>query len=385
MNKKLLPYGRHSVSEEDIRAVVEVLRSDWLTTGPKIAEFEQQIAEFVGVKEGVAVNSGTAALHCAMFAAGIGPGDEVIVPPLTFAATANCILYMGGRPVFADIEPDTLLLDPAEVEKKITDKTKAVIAVDYAGQPCDYDALRAITDRHGLLLIADSCHALGARYKDRPIGSLADLTCFSFHPVKHITTGEGGMVVTDNPDFAEPIRRFRNHGITTDHRQRSERGTWYYEMTDLGFNYRITDFQCALGISQLKRLQEWVSRRREIAASYDRVFVDVDAVQMVRIRPDAYHAYHLYPILLRLEKLNISRTILFQELVSAGIGVNVHYIPVHLHPYYRRRFQTGAGNCPHAEQRYEQLLSLPMFPAMRDDDVEFVIQQITQVIRKNQR
>ncbi len=379
MNNVLIPYSRHSISEEDIAAVVEVLRSDWLTTGPTIAEFEQKVAAFVGAQEGVAVSNGTAALHCAMFAAGIGPGDEVIVPPLTFAATANCILYMGGKPVFADIEPDTLLLDPSEAEKKVTDKTKAILAVDYAGQPCDYDALRAITDRHGLLLIADSCHSLGARYKDRKVGSLADLTCFSFHPVKHITTGEGGMVVTNHSEFAERMRRFRNHGITNDHRQRSELCTWYYEMTDLGFNYRITDFQCALGISQLKKQPAWIEKRREIARQYDTFFSSIEGIEPVSVRPDSWHAYHLYPIQLNLPKAKMDRNQLYQSMRSAGIGVNVHYIPVHLHPYYQHHFHTQKGDFPVSEQAYQRLLSIPIFPAMNNANIDSICETIKHV------
>ncbi|MCP4566239.1 MAG: aminotransferase class I/II-fold pyridoxal phosphate-dependent enzyme, partial [FCB group bacterium] len=248
----MIPYGRQSIDEEDIQSVVEVLRSDWLTTGPKVDAFEHALADYVGAEYGVAVSSGTAALHCAMYALGIGPGDEVILPPMTFAATANCVVFLGGTPVFADVQPDTLLIDPVAVEKKITKRTRAIIAVDYAGQPCDYDSLRDIANSHGLSLIADGCHALGAVYKGHRVGSLADMTVFSFHPVKHITTGEGGMITTNDPKFAGRMRRFRNHGIDTDFRQREQQGSWYYEMVDLGYNYRITDMQCALGLSQLK-------------------------------------------------------------------------------------------------------------------------------------
>ena len=257
------------MDEADIEAVIQVLRSDWLTTGPKVEAFEQAVAQYGGATYGVAVNSGTAALHAAMYAIGIGPGDEVIVPAMTFAATANSVVYQGGTPVFADVEPQTLLLDPRQVVAKITPRTKAVVAVDYAGQPCDYTALRDIAEKHGVYLIADACHALGGAYQGKPVGSLADLTVFSFHPVKHITTGEGGMVVTAYSELAERMRMFRNHGITSDHRQRDQRGTWYYEMTDLGYNYRLTDLQCALGLSQLQKLAAWLSRRQMIAGCYD--------------------------------------------------------------------------------------------------------------------
>jgi perosamine synthetase len=268
----MIPYGRQSIDENDIQAVVEVLKSDWLTTGPKVQEFEQAIADYVGAKYAVAVSNGTAALHATMYALGIGAGDEVIVPPMTFAASANCVVYQGGTPIFVDVDLDTLLIDSNEVERKITPKTKAIIAVDYGGQPCEYDVLRDICARFNIALVADGCHALGAKYKNQFVGTLADATVFSFHPVKHITTGEGGMITTDNDELARRMRIFRNHGITTDHRQRDAQGSWFYEMVDLGYNYRITDFQCALGISQLKKLPEWIDRRREIAQKYDKAF-----------------------------------------------------------------------------------------------------------------
>jgi len=373
VRQTLLPYGRQWLDDDDIAAVVEVLRSDWLTTGPKVAEFEQTFADFVGAKEAVAVSSGTAALHAAMYALGIGPGDEVIVPAMTFAATANCVVFQGGTPVFADVDPDTLLVDPAQVEAKITPRTKAIIAVDYTGQACDYDALQAIAHRHGLILVADACHALGGSYKGRPVGSLADLSIFSFHPVKHITTGEGGVITTDNPDLAQRIRVFRNHGVTTDHRQREQQGSWFYEMVDLGYNYRLTDFQCALGISQLGKLPGWVARRQTIAHRYDVSFAGVPTVEPLGVRADVSHAYHLYVIQLDTMRLGATRAEVFAALRAEGIGVNVHYIPVHLHPFYREHFGTGPGLCPVAEVAYEQLLSLPIFPGMSDRDVTDVI------------
>ena len=368
----MIPYGRQWVDEEDIRAVVEALRSDYLTTGPRVEEFEGALAEFVGTRHAVAVSSGTAALHAAVYAAGIGPGDEVILPPMTFVATANAVIFQGGTPVFADVDPGSLLLDPPEVEKKITARTKAVVAVDYAGHPCDYDALRSIVDRHGLTLIADACHALGASYKDRKVGTLADLTVFSFHPVKHITTGEGGMGVTDNPEWAEKMRRFRNHGLTTDHRQRTAAGTWRYEMADLGYNYRLTDIQCALGLSQLRKLPAWIARRQEIARFYDRVLAGDKVFRPLIVSPQVSHAYHLYVVRLASDPGKTGHGALFQRLREEGIGVNVHYLPAHLHPYYRERLGTGPGMCPVAEEAYERLLSLPIFPGMAHRDVEKV-------------
>jgi len=377
----MIPYGRQTIDEDDIKAVVDVLRSDWLTTGPKVAEFEQAVADYVGAKYAVAVSSGTAALHAAMYAIGIKPGDEVIAPPITFAATANCVVYQGGTPVFADVDSSTLLLDPAKVEEKITENTSAIIGVDYAGQPCDWDTLREIADKNKLKLVADGCHALGAEYKGSKVGSLADMTIFSFHPVKHITTGEGGMITTDDPELAELMRIFRAHGITTEARQREEQGSWFYEMVDLGYNYRITDFQCALGISQLQKLPKFLERRREIAARYDEAFDRLSGIKPLSVRPDVLHAYHLYVIRIDSNILGIDRTALFKELRKKGIGVNVHYIPVHLLPFYRDKFKTSPGLCLVAESAYEQIISIPMFPGMTDGYVEKVISELKKNVR----
>jgi perosamine synthetase len=365
----MIPYGKQSIENDDVNSVVEVLTSDWLTTGPKINEFEETIAILVGSRYAVAVSSGTAALHCGMFAAGVQQTDEVIVSPMTFAASANTILYMGAKAVFADVENDTLLINPLEIEKKITSKTKAVVAVDYAGHPCNYDAIRAICDKYNLVYIADGCHAIGAEYFGKRVGSLADLTCFSFHPVKHITTGEGGAVTTNNSKFDARLRLFRNHGITTDHRQREKQGSWFYEMTELGFNYRITDFQCALGLSQLKKLPEWLKRRQEIAEKYNKAFAGTSIKPLVN-KDFVYNAYHLYVVRMP------NRNEVFNKLRKAGIGVNVHYIPVHLHPYYQKTQGTKKGDCPVAEKAYEQILSLPMYPALTNDEQDYVIKTI---------
>jgi len=377
----MIPYGRQFIDDDDIRAVVEVLKSDWLTTGPKVQEFEQAVADYVGAKYAVAVSSGTAALHAAMYALDIESGDEVIVPPMTFAASANCIVYQGGTPIFVDVSSDTLLIDLDKVEEKITPRTKAIIAVDYAGHPCDYDTLRKIATRHHIAIVADGCHALGAEYNSSKVGSLADMTAFSFHPVKHITTGEGGMITTDNGNLAHRMKIFRNHGITTDHRQREDHGTWIYEMIDLGYNYRITDFQCALGMSQLKKLHDWVARRRNIAARYDIAFADIEGIKPLAVRGNVHHAYHLYVVRTGMNEGDTERTKIFKALHEYGIGVNVHYIPVHLHPFYRNKFKIGPGLCPVAEAAYQSILSLPMFPAMSDADVSQVIESITKVVR----
>lgn len=348
-------------------AVAAVLRSDWLTTGPAVERFEHAMAEYTGAAHAVAVSSGTAALHTAMYALGIGPGDEVIVPALTFAATANAVVYCGGTPVFADVEADTLLLDPASVARNMTVRTRAVAAVDYAGQPCDYEALRKVIGERAIALVADASHSLGARYHQRKVGTLADLSTFSFHPVKHITTGEGGMVTTNQAALAGRMRTFRNHGITSDHRQRAEQGSFSYEMVDLGYNYRISDLQCALGASQLGELPGWLQRREAIAAQYDELLAPLPHIQTLGRKPDRTHAYHLYVLRVR------GRNVAFAALRERGIGANVHYRPVYLHPFYRERFGHQAGLCPVAEAAYEEILSIPMFPAMEREDVERVV------------
>ncbi len=375
---RTIPYSRQSIDEDDIAAVVEVLRGEWLTTGPRVGEFERAFASAVGAVEAVAVSSGTAALHAMMHALEIGPGDEVIVPTLTFAATANAVLYVGATPVFADVRPDTLLVDPRSVESRIGPRTRAVVAVDYAGQPCDYAELQTTADRYGLALLADACHSLGATWQGRAAGTLARLSAFSFHPVKPITTGEGGMVATDEPELAERMRVFRNHGITVDHRRREASGTWFYEMQDLGFNYRLNDLQCALGLSQLKRLPAMVARRRTLAEYYDRRFAEVDGLRPTTVDARAEHARHLYVVQTSDEA---TRATAYTALRARGVGVNVHYVPVHLHPYYRRRFGTGPGSCPVAERAYERILSLPLHPQMSDADAEFVADAVSDVVR----
>ncbi len=324
-----LPYGRQSIDEADIQAVVDVLRSDWLTTGPKVGEFEEAFAARVGAAYAVSFSSGTAALHAAAFAAGLKSEDEAITSPMTFAATANCVLYQGATPVFADVTADTLNLDPEKVAQKISSKTRAILPVDYAGHPADLKVIVDLAQRHGLIVIEDACHALGSEYQGRSVGSVADMTVFSFHPVKHITTGEGGMVSTNDPKLAETLRRFRNHGISSDARQRQTAGQWHYEMVLLGFNYRLSDFACALGMQQLKKLDANLARRREIASRYTSAFRGTSRVIPPAVRPDVNPAWHLYPIRLDLEKLTADRAEIFRALRAENIGVNVHYIPVH--------------------------------------------------------
>lgn len=385
VREERLPYGQQWIDQDDIQSVVHVLQSDWLTTGPKVEVFEKAFSDFVGSREAVAVSNGTAALHAAVYAAGVEEGDEVIVPPMTFAATANSVVYQGATPVFADVDPETLLLDPEQVEKKLTPRTKALISVDYTGQPCDYDALTELAKQTDLVLIADACHALGGSYHGELVGTLADLNTFSFHPVKHITSGEGGMITTGNPELAHRMRVFRNHGITTDHRRREELGSWFYEMVDLGYNYRLTDLQCALGISQLKKFPAWLERRREIARRYDLAFSEIEAVESLKVQEKVKHAYHLYMVRIRPELLRGDRSEIFSALLAEGIGVNVHYIPVHLHPFYCQQFNTGPGKCPVAEAAYEHLITLPLFPKMKDQDVSDVIRAVEKVISAYQK
>jgi perosamine synthetase len=376
----MIPYGKQTIDDDDIAAVVAVLKSDWLTTGPKVGEFEAAVARYVGATEAIAVNSGTSALHAMMNALGVGPGDEVIVPTMTFAATANSVVFEGGTPIFVDVLADTLLIDPDAVEAAITPRTKAIVCVDYAGQPCDYTRLEAIASRHGLPLLTDGCHSLGARHQGRPIGSFASMTAFSFHPVKPITTGEGGMIVTNDSQLARQMRIFRNHGIHTDARQREQQGTWFYEMQSLGYNYRLCDLQCALGLQQLSHLDDWLERRRAIADSYDRAFARQTAVRPLTKARDVLHAYHIYVVRL----MGCDRAAAFAQLRSRGIGANVHYVPVHMHPFYQQRFGTRRGLCPVAEAAYEQIVSLPVFPRMTDEQIRFVVDTLGEITAQQQ-
>jgi perosamine synthetase len=380
VRSSLLPYARQSVDATDIAAVAAVLQSDWLTTGPKVAEFERSFAAAVGSQEAVAVSSGTAALHAAIHALAIGPGDEVIVPALTFAATANCVAYLGGRPVFADVDAATLLLDPNSVEQLITPRTRAILAVDYAGQPCDYAALGEIARRHGLALVSDACHSLGGAYRGQSVGSLADLSTFSLHPAKVITAGEGGIITTNDSGLARRMREFRQHGISSDRPPADGAKGWFYEQMELGFNYRLTDFQAALGISQLERLPAFIDRRRAIACCYDAAFAGLAGASPLAVRKGVDHAYHLYVLRLDRERLAADRPTIFRALRAEGLGVQVHYIPVHLHPYYQQNFATRPGLCPIAEAAYEQIVSLPIFPGMTDADVADVIAAVHKVL-----
>jgi UDP-4-amino-4,6-dideoxy-N-acetyl-beta-L-altrosamine transaminase len=374
-----LPYSRQSIDDDDIAAVTEVLRSDFLTTGPRVAQFEGALAEFTGAAHAVAVSSGTAALHAAYAVLGIGPGDEVVMPPMTFAATANAALYLGARPVFIDVDPVTGLLDPACLESAITSRTRAIVAVDYAGQPADYAAIRAIARRHGLPIVADAAHSIGASRDGVPVGHLADLTVLSFHPVKHFTTGEGGAVLTADPALAENMRAFRNHGITRDEkRMRRMDGPWYHEMQGLGFNYRLTDIQSVLGTSQLRRLPGFIARRREIAARYLVELQGLPGLDLPVVLPGAEHSWHLFVV--RVSE-STRRRAFFDSMTQRNLGVQVHYMPVYRHPYYED-LGYAEGLCPGAEDLYSRAVSIPLFPAMTDLDVDRVIDGTGEVARR---
>jgi perosamine synthetase len=368
----MLPYGRQAIDEEDVAAVAEVLRSDYLTTGPEVARFEDAFARAVGASHAVAVSSGTAALHAAIATLDLEPADEVVVPTLTFAATANAVVMNGARPVFADVDPDTLLLSPETLAAALTERTKAVIAVDYAGQPCDYAALRK-TAGEDVRILADACHALGGSRGGRPVGTLAELSAFSLHPVKHVTSGEGGVVTTADAEAAERMRRFRNHGISADHRQRAKDGSWYYEIDALGFNYRLTDFQAALARSQLRKLPRWIDRRNALAAAYRTALAELDAFEPLAVEEGVEHAYHLFVVRVSTDLVEGGRDRVFRAMRAEGIGVNVHYMPVHLHPFYRRAFGTREGMLPVAERAYERILTFPLFSTMTDEDLADVL------------
>lgn len=371
----MIPYGRQTIDEDDINAVVDVLKSDYLTTGPKIAEFEQAVASYTGAKYAVAISNGTSALHAACFAAGIGRGDEVITTPLTFAASANCVLYCGGTPVFADVDPYTYNIDPEDIRKKITDKTKAIIAVHLAGQPCDMDEIHSIAQEHNLIVIEDGAHALGSVYKGKKVGCLSDMTTFSFHPVKPITTGEGGMIMTDNGELYKRLVLFRSHGITRDESMMTRNEEpWFYQQLDLGYNYRITDIQCALGCSQMRKLDKFLKRRRELAERYNNAFIECDNIVIPYQLPDTQSGWHLYIVQVK----NHDRKQVFETLRDKGIGVNVHYIPVYMHPYYQEHGYRDV-HCANAEEIYSHIISLPLYPGLTDDQQDYVIDTLKQL------
>lgn len=366
----IIPYGHQYIDQDDIDAVVEALKGDFLTTGPTVEKFEQAVADYVGANYAVAVSSGTAALHAALHAIGVAPGDEVIVPALTFAATANAVVYCGGTPVFADVEEDTLCIDPMSIANLITKKTKCIVPVDYAGQPCYYKRIKRVVEFiWPLPIVADSCHALGASLDGEMIGSLTDMTCFSFHPVKVITTFEGGMITTNNKAYADRMRQFRNHG-----------GAGTGNQTALGYNYRLSDVACALGLSQLKKLPQFIERRRAIAKMYDEAFAELKHIRPLSVRESTGHAYHLYVIKIAVEALQAPLERIRERLRGLGVGTTRHYRPTHLMDFYRQNYGTNPGQCPVAEDAYEHILSIPIYPSLSDGQVQQVIEAVKQVV-----
>jgi perosamine synthetase len=378
VTETFLPYGRQWIDEADIEQVVEVLRGDYLTTGPLVERFESRLAAWVGIRHACAVNSGTSALHAAYFAAGLQAGDEIITSPLTFAATPNAALYLGATVRFVDVQVDTGNLDPAGLEAAISDKTKLIVPVDFAGHPADYDEINETARRHGLCVVADAAHSLGANYRGRKVGTLADLTELSFHPVKPVTTAEGGAILTNDADMAKRASVFRTHGITREANDLEDpEGPWHNEMQHLGFNYRLTDVQCALGLSQLSKLDRFIARRREIAAAYDAAFADLTEIILPVRRDYVDPGWHLYVV--RVAGDPGLRKPLFNRLTELGLGVQVHYIPVHYHPYYRA-LGYRRGQLPVAEDFYSRAISLPIYPKMNDEEVQMSIERVKQAV-----
>lgn len=386
MTEEFIPYGSQWIDDQDIEAVTETLKSDYLTTGPKIKEFEDKFADYVDAKYAVAIANGTAALHAATYAAGIKKGDEVITTPLTFAATANSVLYQKATPVFADVDPETYNIDPELIKEKITEKTKAIIPVHYTGQPCNMDKIKEIAAEYNLIIIEDGAHAVGATYKKQKIGSIGDMTTFSFHPVKNMTTGEGGMITTDSKKLYDKLMKFRTHGITKDESEYINKsdGPWYHEQQELGYNYRITDIQAALGITQLEKLDKFLARRREIVDRYNNEFKDIEGLIIPEQLENTNSAWHIYVLQLKLEKLTADRKEIFNALREKKLGVNVHYIPVYFHPYYQS-LGYEKGICPKLERLYERIITIPLYPKMTDQQVDEVIKRIKNTIIKYQK
>jgi len=375
-------YGRQWIDESDVEAVANVLRGDYITCGPKVEELERTLEKYTGAKHAVAVSNGTAALHCACLAAGIGPGDEVITTPLTFAASANCVLYCGGTPVFADVEADTYNIDPNSIREKITPKTKAIIAVDFTGQAVKNKEIREICDEFNLIFIEDAAHSIATKYNGKQVGSLADMTCFSFHPVKTITGGEGGAVLTNNDEYHKRVVLAHTHGITHDAALMEDaphEGPWYYEEIALGYNYRITDFQAALIVNQMKKLDSFAARRKEIVKKYDEAFKDVPEIIVQKEIPESDTCRHLYIVQLDLDKLTCTRREFFDAMSAENVQCQIHYIPVYWFPYYRK-LGYNKGLCPVAEQIYKGIVSIPLYPKMNDQDVADVIHAVKKVV-----
>ncbi len=379
---KFLPYATQWIDEKEINEVIDSLKSNWITTGPKMKQFEEKFKNFKGSKYAIAVNSGTAALHISTSSINIIPGDEVITTPFTFVATANCVVYRGGIPIFSDIKRDTYNIDPDEIKKKITPKTKAIIPVHFAGQPCDMDEILEIARENDLYVIEDAAHAIDSEYKGKKIGNISDLTIFSFHPVKNITTAEGGMVTTNNDELSDKLLMFRTHGISRDAVKRfGKEGGFYYDMKYLGFRYNLSELHSALGIQQLEKLESFQKRRREIVNIYNKELKSFEEITIPYVKENIKHSWHLYVIQLDLEKLKVDRDFIFKALREENIGVNVHYIPIHYHSYYQKKFGLKKGILPNVEWLFPRLLTIPLFPKMNDNDIYDVINALEKVIK----
>ncbi|MEE9379274.1 MAG: UDP-4-amino-4,6-dideoxy-N-acetyl-beta-L-altrosamine transaminase [Candidatus Lokiarchaeia archaeon] len=381
IRKDFLPYGTQYIDDNEINEVIDTLKSKWITTGPKMRLFEEKFKEFIRSKHAIAVNSGTAALHICTSTINIKPGDEVITTPMTFVASANCVIYRGGTPIFADIKKDTYNIDPKEIRKKINPKTKAIIPVHFTGQPCDMDEICEIAEENELYIIEDAAHAIDAEYKNKKIGNISDLTAFSFHPVKNITTAEGGMVTTNNDDFNDKLLMFRTHGISKDAVKRfGKSGDFYYDMQYLGFRYNLSELHASLGIHQLNRLEHFQKRRREIVKIYNRELQNIEEISIPFVKKDVKHSWHLYVVQIDIDKLKVGRDQIFKALREENIGVNVHYIPIHYHTYYQKKFDLKKGILPNVEWLFPRIITIPLFQKMTDDDAYDVINALEKVI-----
>lgn len=386
MAMQLLPFHKPEITDDDVQSVVETLRSGWLTTGPKVKRFEEDFAAYLGCSHAVAVNSGTAALHLALDAIGIQEGDEVIVPTMTFAATAEVVLYFKAKPVLVDCRHDTLNLDPDQIERAITPRTKAIIPVHMGGQPCDMHPILELAKHHNLRVIEDAAHALPAAYHGKKVGTIGDITCFSFYATKTITTGEGGMATTENADWANRMRVMSLHGISLDAWDRyTDKGSWYYEIIRPGYKYNLTDIAAALGIAQLKRCDHFWQARRRIASHYHEAFADLPEIQVPACAPDMQHAWHLYVVQLNIERLKINRQDFIKALKSENIGTSVHFIPLHLHPFYRDKLGYQRADFPQASAVFERIVSLPIYPTMTEADVRDVIVAVRKLVQEYRR